>query len=112
MEFDAKASTWRHSQATLIQKCNVTTDRLIEARFDNCDGIFHSESICRVEAMNTDNQADNLAQKSTTESSSDNCNDTDAPLPTMISLITGSLIDNCPHSDLYNGMVSPEDKFS
>ena len=62
--------------------------------------------------MNTDNQADNLAQKPTTESGSDNYNDTDALLPTMISLITGSLIDNCPHSDLYNGMVSPEDKFS
>ena len=43
MEFDPETSTWRHSQATLIQKCNVTRDRLIEARFDNCDDISHSK---------------------------------------------------------------------
>ena len=63
--------------------------------------------------MNTDDQADELvAQKSTIKESSDNCNDKNAPLPTIIRLISGSLIDNCPHSSLYSGKVALEDKSS
>ena len=92
IDFDADTSTWRHSQATLIEECNVTNERLLAARFDDIGSIIHTELPQEEEQSEIGKNSSNVPESTNTESFKDKRPHQDKTIPTMISLITGTLL--------------------
>ena len=103
INFDAEEGMWRHSLDELICQCNATKDRLLNARFEQAESIFHAE---RGQSKTTGTN-DGTSQKdndSDTDMNDNRSSQQSRSLPTVIRLITGTLLDNSPYCSVYENM--------